>query len=86
MVGFYSTRFPKKMVEPEVPDKAEVPPGTPMASGVLTTLGDVHVLQTDAGSIQVHAVEVLVLQVRLTLLLPELDPADVAAAVKEVPL
>lgn len=74
------------MVEAEVPDNAGVPPGIPVVSGVLTTLGDVHVLQRDDGSIQVHAGEVLVLQVRLTLLLPELDPADVAAAVKEVPL
>lgn len=61
------------------------PPSCP-APGVLTTLGDVHLLQRDDGCVHVHAVELLVLQVRLTLLLPELDPADVTAAVKKVPL
>lgn len=54
--------------------------------GILTTLGDVHLLQSDDGCIHGHAVEILVLQVCLALLLPELDPADVTAAVEKVPL
>lgn len=52
----------------------------------LTTLGDVHVLQKDDGRVQVHTAQFLGLQVGLALLLPELDPADVTAAVKRVPL
>jgi len=52
----------------------------------LTTLGDVHVPQKDDSRVQVHAVQLLGLQVGLALLLPELDPADVTAAVNRVPL
>lgn len=50
----------------------------------LTTLGDIHLLQGNDGSIHGHAVQLLVLQVCLTLLLPELNPADITAAVKRV--
>lgn len=52
--------------------------------GSLTTLADVHTEQRQLRAIGVDAVEVLVVQLGLSLLLPQLHPADVTAAVEEV--
>lgn len=50
----------------------------------LTTLTDVHAEERKLGAISVDAVEVLVIELGLPLLLPQLHPADVTAAVEKV--
>lgn len=54
------------------------------AGGALTTLADVHAEQGQLGALRADAVEVLAVQLGLPLLLPQLHPADVTAAVEEV--
>lgn len=50
----------------------------------LTTLTDVHAEERELGAVGPDAVEVLAVQPGLALLLPQLHPADVTAAVEEV--
>lgn len=50
----------------------------------LTTLADVHAKEGELGTLSTDAVEVLAVQLGRPLLLPQLHPANVAAAVEEV--
>lgn len=50
----------------------------------LTTLTDVHAEERELGAIRTDAVKALTVQPGLPLLLPQLHPADVTAAVEEV--
>lgn len=52
--------------------------------GSLTALTDVHAEERELGAIGTDAVKTLAVQPGLPLLLPQLHPADVAAAVEEV--
>lgn len=54
------------------------------AGGSLTTLADVHAEEGQLGALGADAVEVLAVQPGRPLLLPQLQPADVTAAVEEV--
>ena len=57
-------------------------PAGPGAS--LTALADVHAEEWQLGAVGADAVEVLTVELSLPLLLPQLHPADVTAAVEEV--
>lgn len=52
--------------------------------GSLTALTDVHAEERELGAIGTDAVKTLAVQPGLPLLLPQLHPADVAAAIEEV--
>lgn len=61
------------------------PPPEPAGPGSsLTTLADVHAEEGELGALGADTVEVLAVQPGLPLLLPQLHPADVTAAVEEV--
>ena len=62
--------------------EAGVEPARPGAS--LTALADVHAEEWQLGAVGADAVEVLTVELSLPLLLPQLHPADVTAAVEEV--
>lgn len=61
-----------------------MPPRSAVPGGSLTTLADVHAEEGQLGAVRVDAVEVLAAELGLPLLLPQLHPADVTAAVEEV--
>lgn len=58
--------------------------GSGAVGRALTTLTDVHAEEGQLGALGADAVEVLAVQLGLPLLLPQLHPADVTAAVEEI--
>ena len=54
--------------------------------GALTTVGDVHGAQGDLGTASFLTVEALAVEKGFCSLLPQLDPADPTATVKQDPL
>ena len=58
--------------------------GASRAGGSLTALADVHAEERQLGAVGADAVEVLTVELSFPLLLPQLHPADVTAAVEEV--
>lgn len=82
--GFKAGRAEGEGCHPWSLRDASLPGAAGRRGGALTTLADVHAEQGQLGALGADAVEVLAVELGLPLLLPQLHPADVTAAVEEV--